>query len=211
MSDQMRSATDRLLAPGGLDEQSVLATLSQIMGPGIDYADLYFQHTRQESWVMDEGVVKSGDFSIEQGVGVRANSGPKTGFAYSDEIEMSALTKAGQVARAIAGTGSGDRSIRIRGRSVGITPLYEPTDPISTLKDDEKVALIKKVEQATRKMDPAITQVTVSLAGSHDVVLVAGSDGSIAADIRPLVRMNVSVIAERGGRRERGSFGGGGR
>lgn len=211
MSDQMQSATDRLLAPGGLDEQSVLATLSQIMGPDIDYADLYFQHTRQESWVMDEGVVKSGDFSIEQGVGVRANSGPKTGFAYSDEIEMSALTQAGQVARAIADTGSGGRSIRIQGRNVGITPLYEPTDPISTLKDDEKVALIKKVEQATRKMDPAITQVTVSLAGSHDVVLVAGSDGSIAADIRPLVRMNVSVIAERGGRRERGSFGGGGR
>ncbi|MCY4148734.1 MAG: metalloprotease TldD [Gammaproteobacteria bacterium] len=211
MSDAMQSATERLLAPGGLDERSVLATLSTIMGPGIDYADLYFQYTRQESWVMDEGVVKSGDFSIEQGVGVRANSGPKTGFAYSDEIELSALTQAGKVARAIAGSGSSERAIRVQGRNVGITPLYQPEDPISSLRDDEKVSLVKDVEEAARKMDPAITQVTVSLSGSHDVILIVSSDGSIATDIRPLVRMNVSVIAERAGRRERGSYGGGGR
>lgn len=211
MSDSMQSAAERLLAPGGLDERSVLSLLSKMMAPGIDYADLYFQYTRQESWMMDEGVVKSGNFSIEQGVGARANSGPKTGFAYSDEIELSALTQAGQVAKAIAGSGAGDRPIKVQGRNVGIAPLYLPDDPISSLKDHKKVALIKEVEQAARKMDPAITQVTVSLAGSHDVVLIAGSDGSIAADIRPLVRMNVSVIAEKGGRREKGSYGGGGR
>ena len=211
MSDSMQSVTERLLAPSGLDEQSVLSTLSAIMGPSIDYADLYFQYARQESWVMDEGVVKSGDFSIEQGVGVRANSGPKTGFAYSDEIELSALSKAGQVAKSIASSGKGDRFIKIHGRNLGITPLYQPDDPISSLQDDAKVALIKEVEQAARSMDPAIAQVTVSLAGSHDVILIVSSDGSIATDIRPLVRMNVSVIAEKSGRRERGSFGGGGR
>ena len=211
MSDHLQAARELLLEPTGLGMEDISATLSQLMTPQIDYADLYFQYARQESWVMDEGTLKSGSFSIDQGVGVRAISGEKTGFAYSDEIQLPALGDAARAARAIAKSGGDSRSVSVRDGSSGIPRLYQPLDPLGSLEDDEKVALIRDVEQSARRMDNRISQVMVSLAGVQDVILVARSDGHVAADIRPLVRMNVSVIVEQDGRREQGSSGGGGR
>ena len=180
------------------------------MSPGIDYADLYFQYSRHESWALDEGTVKSGNFGIDQGVGVRAVSGDKTGFAYSDEITGGALLDAASAARSIAASGQETSAVAVRngGR---IVPLYQPLDPLTTMADEDKVALLRQVESFARGLDNRITQVMVSLAGVQDTIMVARSDGLLAADVRPLVRMNVSVIVEHNGRREQGSAGGGGR
>ncbi|MBU2479220.1 MAG: metalloprotease TldD, partial [Gammaproteobacteria bacterium] len=171
--------------------------------------DLYFQSTRFESWVLEDGIVKEGSHSIEQGAGVRAISGDKTGFAYSDEIVMPALIDASKQARAIAR--SGRQGGMQAWRPTGDLGLYRPVDPLDSLSADEKVDLLKRVDAATRAIDPRIQQVIVSIAGVHEVMLVAASDGTLAGDIRPLVRLNVSVIVEDKGRREQGSSGGGGR
>ena len=187
-------ARAHLLEPVGLDDAGIEQTLGRAMGPTIDNADLYFEYSRAESWVLEDGIVKDGSHSIDQGVGVRAVSGDKTGFAYSDDLVLPALTQAASAARAIAGQ-----------------VLYRPTDPLASLPDAEKVALLERIDAKARAMDPRITQVIVGLTGSYNVVLVAGSDGTHVADVRPLVRLNVSVIAEQNGRRERGSSGGGGR
>ena len=191
-------------------EQDITRTLGRIMVHGVDYADLYFQYTRQESWALDEGTVKSGNYNIDQGVGVRAVAGDKTGFAYSDEITGNALLDAAGAARSIAlGNGTG-QGIAVRGRE-NLTQLYQPMDPLDRLSEQQKVDLLRSTEQVARAADPRVVQVMVSLAGVHDTVLVARSDGRMAADVRPLVRMNVTVIAEQNGRREQGSAGGGGR
>ncbi len=211
MSDQIQTAMQVLLEPTGLSDHALTRTINQVMGPKIDYADLYFQHSRQESWLLEESTVKSGSFSIEQGVGVRAVSGEKTGFAYSDEIILPALLGAADTAKAIARSGGKENAIRVRPHDQPVTRLYDPLNPPASMQDQDKVALLKEVEQTARAMDSRITQVMVSLAGSHDVALVVRSDGILAADIRPLVRMNVQVIAERNGRLEQGSAGGGGR
>ena len=211
MINYLQSASSMLLDQGGLDELAISSTLSQLMGPKVDYADLYFQYSRKESWLMDEGVVKSGNFSIDQGVGARAISGQKSGFAYSDEIILPALKDAAQAARAIAASGADSSAIQIKNRGSNIARLYQPLDPLASMPDDAKVALVKKVELHARSIDTKVTQVTVSLAGVQDVILVASSDGRMVADIRPLVRMNVSVVVEKDGRREQGSAGGGGR
>jgi TldD protein len=211
MSEQLRAASQLLLDPTGLGNQELTATLDRIMGPNVDYADLYFQYTLQESWAMDEGTVKSGSYSIDQGVGVRAVSGEKTGFAYSDEILLPALTSAADAARSIARSGNTVQALKIESRESNIARLYQPVDPLDSMKDDEKVSLLKQVEQSARKLDSRISQVMVSLAGAQDIVLVARSDGLLAADVRPLVRMNVSVIVDQDGRKEQGSSGGGGR
>jgi TldD protein len=211
MSEQLQTASKLLLDPTGLGDQEIAETLDRLMGPGVDYADLYFQYTLQESWSMDEGMVKSGSYSIDQGVGVRAVSGEKTGFAYTDEILLPALTSAADAARSIARSGSSTSPLKIARSDSDISRLYQPVDPLGSMEDDEKVALLKQVEQSARNMDSRITQVMVSLAGSQDVVLVARSDGLLAADVRPLVRMNVTVIVDQDGRIEQGSSGGGGR
>lgn len=211
MSQQLETAQRILLEPTGLDEGDLTKTLNRLMGPQIDYADLYFQYSRHESWSMDEGTVKSGSYSIDQGVGVRAISGEKTGFAYSDEILLPALGNAADAARAIAARGSNVSPVKIARQNDSIARLYEPVDPLGSMLDSEKVALLKEVEQSARDIDSRITQVMVSLAGVQDVVMVVRSDGLIGADIRPLVRMNVSVIVDDNGRLEQGSSGGGGR
>ncbi|MEX0952031.1 MAG: metalloprotease TldD [Gammaproteobacteria bacterium] len=202
-------ATQQLLEPVGLDERSLEQTLGQVLGPNIDAADLYFEYGRAESWVLEDSIVKDGSHSIDQGVGIRAISGDKTGFAYSDDLVMPALTQAAGAARAIAGSGANGQ-IQAWQRPQPLA-LYSANDPLASMSAADKVALLEKLDARARAMDSRITQVIVSMAGSYNVVLIAGSDGTQAADIRPLVRLNISVVAEQNGRRERGSAGGGGR
>ena len=202
-------ASDTLLAPYGLEPASLHEVLGSIMTHRVDYADLYFQYSRSESWGLEEGVVKSGSFSIDQGVGVRAVSGEKTAFAYSDDIHLPALRQAAEATRAIAAAGTGS-SVQAMRRSS--TPqLYLPQDPIASLDDAHKIELLERLEQYARQRDPRVTQVMASLAAEYEVVMIARHDGLMAADIRPLVRLSIQVIAEHNGRREQGSAGGGGR
>ena len=202
-------ARDLILRPGGLDDARLDGALSQVMSSSIDAADLYFQLSREESWALEDGIVKEGSASIEQGVGVRALAGEKTGFAYSDEIVPPALEEASRAARAIAHRGQ-DRSVRSVLPSSG-HHLYLPVDPVSSFSSSEKVAWLERVDRETRKMDPRVQQVMASVVAVHEVVLVANSEGHLAADVRPLVRFNVSVIVEQNGRREQGYAGSGGR
>ena len=209
MTDALTTATNTLLEPAGLDTGDIDQLMGRLLSQDIDYADLYFQYSRQEGWALEDGAVKSGSRSTDQGVGVRAVSGEKTGFAYSDEFLLPVLTQATDAARAIARSGSAPVPVQWRdGKS---TALYTLADPISSLADEDKVALLQAVEAQARACDPRVSQVMASLAAVHDVVLVARSDGQMAADVRPLVRLNVTVIVEQNGRREQGSYGGGGR
>jgi TldD protein len=203
------TAREALLSPYGLGENDLQTVLDQLMGHSIDNADLYFQISRHESWMLEDGIVREGHHGIEQGVGVRAISGEKTGFAYSDEIMLPALTEAADAARAIARSGR-QGTVQAWQQRTG-QRLYLPIDPLSSLGAEQKITLLRELDAEARRLDPRVKQVVVSLAGSHEVVLVAASDGTLAADVRPLVRMNVSVIAEQGDRREQGSAGGGGR
>ena len=207
----IETAKSTLLAPAGMDESDLDRVLGQALGPQIDYADLYFQYARQESWSLEEGQVKSGSHSIEQGVGIRAVSGEKTGFAYSDEIVLPALTDAAQAARAISTHGAGEAGAPVNWRGASPAPLYSDLDPLGSMPDADKVALLERVEAEARRQDPRVKEVMASLAGVHEVVMVARSDGQLSADVRPLVRLNINVIVEQDGRREQGSHGGGGR
>jgi len=199
-----------LLKPYALDSGSLDRIFGQILTHQVDYADLYFQYSRSEGWSLEEGVVKSGSFHIEQGVGVRAISGEKTAFAYSDDIQMASLEQAAQATRAIGRSGQNGRQQILRSNP-GTPRLYVPHDPLVTLKDAEKVSLLERLERFAKALDPRVTQVMASLAGEYELILVARSDGHLSADIRPLVRVSIQVIAEEGGVREQGSAGGGGR
>jgi TldD protein len=208
MDSLIAQAERRLLAPGGLAAADLDRVFSQLMGPSIDAADLYFQHSRSESWLLEEGIVKDGSHSIEQGVGVRAIAGEKTGFAYSDEIVLPQLLEASRAARAIAQGGNGaGRPLALH----GARQLYPAIDPVESLPNAEKIAVLREVDAYARSRDPRVKQVIVSMAATMDTVLVASSDGTLAADVRPLVRLNVHVIAEQNGRREQAHVGGGGR
>jgi len=198
-----------LLAPYDLEARGLQAVFGTLAGRRLDQADLYFQSTRAEGWSLEEGIVKSGSFNIEQGVGVRAISGERTAFAYSDEISLAALQDAAEATRAIARQGGG-RSAKLARRPAA-PRRYEPVDPLASLGSDAKVALLEKLERRCRAADPRVIQVMASLGGEYEVVLVARADGALAADVRPLVRLSVQVIAEQDGRRESGSAGGGGR
>ena len=202
-------AQEQLLTPYGLDLSRLDGVLGQIHARDIDFADLYFQYSRSEGWSLEEGQVKSGSFHIEQGVGVRAVSGDRTAFAYSDDISLMALEKAAQATRAIGRQGG--QGVAPLSRVNPSAALYAAADPLLSLPDSEKIRLLEQVEQLARALDPRITQVLASLAGEFEVVLVARSDGALAADVRPLVRLSLQVIVEQDGRRESGSAGGGGR
>ncbi|KFN41393.1 metalloprotease TldD [Arenimonas oryziterrae] len=209
MSQMLELAQSRLLQPAGLGLSELDRSFSRLMGPGVDFGDLYFQHSRRESWTVEDGIVKDGAHSIEQGVGVRAISGEKTGFAYSDDIRAEALLESAAAARAISRDGNSAQTsqrIVVPGRE-----LYSALDPIDGLDAETKVAKLREIDRFVRDIDPRATQVIVSLTGGVDTVLVARSDGVIAADVRPLVRFNVQVIVEDGGKREAGYSGGGGR
>lgn len=209
-SEQLLStASDTLLLPNGLDSNRLSHVFGQIMTHQVDYADLYFQYSRSEGWSLEDGIVKIGSFNIEQGVGVRAVSGEKSAFAYSDDISLNALESAASATRAIARQGRAGEAGLVR--SGQVPSLYSASDPLSSLSDRQKVALLEKLEGLVRGMDPRVCQVIASLAGEHDVVLIARNDGLYTADVRPLVRLSVQVIVEQSGRREQGSAGGGGR
>ncbi|AZV93102.1 metalloprotease TldD [Kerstersia gyiorum] len=208
--DALNTARAVLLDPWGLDESHLARALGEIFTHRVDYADLYFQHTRSEGWSLEEGVVKSGSFSIEQGVGVRAIAGEKTAFAYSDHLSAEALLASARTVRGIARRGAGRQQVLAGDAPVG-RALYPSLDPLLTLDAPDKVALLERVERMARSRDPRVIQVMASLGAEHDVILVAGSDGRLVADVRPLVRLSVSVIAEQNGRREMGHGGGGGR
>ena len=209
--ERLATANDLLLAPFGLTEVDLGKTLGIIGQRQIDDADLYFQYTRAEGWSLEEGIVKTGSFSIDQGVGVRAVTGEKTAFAYADDISAASLNDAAHTVRAISTAARSDR-IKLPRRTVAKSRrLYDSLDPIGSLDSTAKVTLLERVEQMARAVDPRIVQVMAGLASEYDVVLVARLDGSLAADVRPLVRLSVTVIAEQNGRREVGSFGGGGR
>lgn len=209
MTDILTQARNHLLAPANIGDNELGRVLDSILGHSVDAADLYFQSTRHEAWALEDSIVKEGSFNVDRGVGVRAISGEKTGFAYSNEIIIPALEQAAGAARSIARQGQ-QNQIQAWQRSQPLA-LYGYDNPLDSLSREDKVDLLKAVDQEARKTDSRIKQVNVSLAGVHEVVLVAASDGTLAADIRPLVRLNVSVIAEKDGRIERGTAGGGGR
>ena len=209
MSENSTLARERLLVPAGLDETQLQSAFDSLLSHDIDSADMYFQAVRFESWLLEDGIVKEGVHTIERGVGVRAVSGEKSGFAYSDDIDAPALTSAVGAARAIARSG-GEGSLKAWEKRDGHA-LYLPNDPISSLDEKDCIALLNAVDAHARQQDPRVQQVIVSLAAEFETMLIAASDGTFAGDVRPLIRMNVAVIVEQDGRREQASFGGGGR
>lgn len=209
MSESLELAQQQLLAPGGLDQSDLVKVLNNLMGASVDAGDLYFQHATREAWSLEDGRVRNASYSTEQGVGIRAISGEKTGFAYADEIILPSLLQASSAARAIAQQGA-QGSVQAWRRQEP-RALYRPDDPMLSMSADQKVDLLRQVDAYARSLDPRVSQVMVSLAASHETILVAAADGSLAGDVRPLVRLSVTVIAEQGGRREQGSDGGGGR
>ena len=209
VTDAVSAVSARLLDRTGLTPAVLERALGAAMQRRIDYADLYFQQTRYETWTVEDGIVKEGVYSIDQGVGVRCVAGERTGFAYADQLDEAALLDAVEAARGIAAT-QGQGSVKVA-RATPYQPLYADVDPLTSLDDRAKVALLADLDAKVRAMDPRIIQVVASVAGVHELVLVQASDGTLAADVRPLVRLNVSVIMEHNGRREQGYAGGGGR
>lgn len=209
MTDVLEIVRHDLLDPSGITENQLQHVIYKLAGQNVDYADLYFQSTYSESWVLENGIIKDGSFDIDRGVGVRAVSGEKTGFAYADDIVMPALQQAAQAARSIVKQGS-EQSVHAWHKLPGHS-LYQPVNPLHSLAETEKVALLQRVDSYIRKKDSRIAQVNISLAGEYETILVMASDGHLAADVRPLVRFNISLVIEHNGRRESGYSGGGGR
>jgi TldD protein len=209
-ADSFAIARELLLEGAGLELAALDRALATAMVRKLDYVDLYLQLTRYETWTVEDGIVKEGAYSIDQGIGVRAISGERTGFAYSDQLDEAALLDAVGAARGIART-QGAGAQKIAARQMSYRPLYPSGDPLHSMSDADKVALLADLDKRVRAMDNRVAQVIASLAGVYEVVLVQATDGTLAADVRPLVRLNVSVIMEKDGRREQGYAGGGGR
>ena len=211
MNRHIDIARKTLLEPAEVGDQQLDHLLGKMAGKHIDHADIYFQYSRSESWSLEEGIVKSGSYSIDKGVGLRAVSGEKTGFAFSDDLSLDSLTNAAVSARGIA-HGVGSSGGGLVSRSDQKAPaLYDEVNPLDSLSEADKIELLGQVEREARAQDPRVKEVIVNLTGEHDVVMVVRQDGTICADVRPLIRLNVMVVAEQNGRRERGSFGGGSR
>ena len=191
-ADAMSLAHQLILAPSGLDVSHIERALGTVLGAAVDAADIYFQFSRDESWALEDGIVKEGSANIEQGVGVRALAGEKTGFAYSDEIVLPALDEAARAARAIAGAGGTVQRAALA--AVTGHQLYAPHDPVGSLTDDAKVAWLERVDRETRRIDPRIVQVMASVSSSYDVVLVATSDGTLAADVRQPWQAHATMV-----------------
>ncbi len=209
MTETTQLALDTLLGPAEMTQSDLDRVMDQLLGASIDTADAYFQTSRLESWVLEDGIIRDGNYNIERGVGVRAISGEKTGFAYTEEIHLEGLLEAAKTARAIARLGQ-QGSCRLTPGGSG-QQLYAPINPLESMSEQEKIDLLRKLDAEARAMDPRVTQVIASLVAAHDVVLVAASDGTLNGDIRPLVRCNIHVIVEQDGRREQASSGGGSR
>lgn len=207
--DVIDTARQDLLVPGGLTEAQLQNVLQSLAGSHIDYADLYFQSSYSESWMMEDGIIKSGSFDIDRGVGVRAISGEKVGFAYADDIVLPALEQAMQAVRSITKHGQ-EKAVQVW-RHATPQKLYSIQNPLSSLNETEKVALLQQVDSHIRQKDSRVVQVSLTLSGEHEKILILNKEGELVADIRPLVRFNVSLIVEQHGRREQGYAGGGGR
>ncbi|WP_457674668.1 metalloprotease TldD [Thiolapillus sp.] len=207
MSNRLDLARETLLSPAGIDDNQLLKVMSRLMSSRVDAADIYFQYSRNESWVLDDGIIREGSFSLEQGAGLRAISGEKTGFAYTEDLHLENLLEAAGCAHAITRAGEEGR-IAVAGRQA-MQPLYTADDPLESLPDGDKIALLKKLDAAARAADPRVKQVTVNLVASHDTILVMDNEGHLAADLRPQVLCYVNVIVEQDGRREQAGTGGG--
>jgi len=210
MVDLYNIAEKLLLQPTGLTEKNLQDVLVKALGPGIDDADIFLQYSQAESWGLEEGLVKSGSFAIDQGFGIRSISGDKTGFSYADDLTLNAMQEAATYARSIAKSGQ-TGTIKAWQSNKITQNLYPSINPLLTFSESQKVDLLKQIDVFARSLDPRVTQVNVALNGSYNVILIAGSDGSLISDVQPLVRLNVSVLVEEKGRKERGSSGGGGR
>ena len=205
-------ASQTLLQPAGLSNDALQKIMGKLLVKNVDYADLYFQSSYQESWFLEDSRVKEASYNIDQGVGVRAVSGEKAALAYSNDIVLSALENAATAAKSIAVSGQTQTvSLNKPHRTIKPHELYLPINPITSMQDAEKIALLHAIDQEARALSPHITQVIANLAGTYEIVLVMNNQGEMVADIRPLIRINVSVIAEQGQRREQGTSGGGGR
>jgi TldD protein len=210
MASTLEVVNKNILEPSELEIEQLGGFLHGLQSRYVDAGDLYFQTSQQESWVMDDGILREGSFNIEKGVGIRAMSEEKTGFAYCDDLRSNAITQAVNNARAIVKQGqSGSSAITLSSRPAAA--LYTAKNPIDNRNADEKVELLKKLDAYTRSLDARIEQVIISLSGGIDHILVAATDNTLAADIRPLVRLNVTVLMHQSDRREQGSAGGGGR
>ena len=209
MNEVVATLEKQLLQAKGMSLSDIEHSIGTLLGREIDYGEVFIQSTRGESFGLEDGIVKDGSFGVEAGIGVRALAGEKTGFAYSEDIRLDGLQEAAKAAQSIAGAGAPRNlpSFRVG----GYPSLYAAIDPISSLSDEEKVSLLQRVDQVARAQDPRVQEVNVRISGNHETMLVMASDGTLAADIRPLVRFDVSVIVEHNGRRERGNAGGGGR
>lgn len=201
--------SEQLLAVNKLSHQDLFSVLGQLAERRLDYADLYFQSSYHEAWVIEDSIIKEGSYNIDQGVGVRAVSGEKTGFAYADQITLNALNQSAQAARSIVRE-SGNGKVHTLGE-VHHQALYPLLDPLQSLPREEKIALLHQVDKVARAVDQRVQEVTASITGVYEQILVAATDGTLAADVRPLVRFSVSVLVEEDGKRERGASGGGGR
>ena len=202
MIDKHQIASDTLFAPYSLSESGVTAVLNDLAGKNtIDYADLYFQYARSESWQLDQSCVKSGSFSIDKGVGLRAVVGDKTAFAYSDDMSMAALREASGKVKSIARQGQ-ERTIKLKRHASAEADHYKSVDPIQSLESAQKIDLLNLVDQLARAKDPRVIEVTASIGGGYEVILIVRPDGGLVPDVRPMVRMSVSVIVEQSGRRE---------
>ena len=209
MDNTLELARSRLLEPAGIDVPALERVLGALSGKRIDLADLFFELARSESWNLEDGIVKGGAHSVDQGVGVRAVSGEKTGFAYSDDLALPALTEAATAARAIARHGP-SRDVRVAGPTRSVE-FYKPVDPLTSVPVEAKIQLLKDIDARLRSADPRVSEVMVGLTGHCSSVLIAASDGTLASDVRPLIRLNVTVIVEQAGRRESAAYGGGAR
>ncbi len=201
--------SEQLLSANGLNHQDLFAILGQLTERRLDYGDLYFQSSYHESWVLEDSIIKDGSYNIDQGVGVRAVSGEKTGFAYADQISKLALEQSAQAARTIV-RDTGNGKVQTLG-AVEHRALYTSIDPLQSMTREEKLDILRRVDKVARAADQRVQEVSASLSGVYELILVAATDGTLAADVRPLVRLSVSVLVEEDGKRERGSSGGGGR
>lgn len=209
MNEVVATVEKQLLQAKGMSLSDIEHSIGTLLGREIDYGEVFIQSTRGESFGLEDGIVKDGSFGVEAGIGVRALAGEKTGFAYSEDIRLDGLQEAAKAAQSIAAAGAPRKLPSFR--AGGYPSLYAAIDPISSLSDEEKVSLLQRVDQVARAQDPRVQEVNVRISGNHETMLVMASDGTLAADIRPLVRFDVSVIVEHNGRRERGNAGGGGR
>ncbi|MGJ7297469.1 metalloprotease TldD [Morganella morganii] len=203
------TVSNHLLTAHDLDEQDLFSVLTQLADRHIDYGDLYFQSSFHEAWVLEDKIIKNGSYNIDQGVGIRAVSGEKTGFAYADQISLTALQQSASAARSIVRE-QGNGKVQSLHR-VNNTALYAALDPLRAMPREEKIALLHRLDRVVRAEDPRVQEVNASLTGVYEEVLVAATDGTLATDIRPLVRLSVSVLVEEDGKREHGGSGGGGR